>query len=175
MKEYMQSAREVLKELAVDPDAGLSESRVEENREKYGKNAFTREKPKSVLRRIGEALLEPMLIILLEKTSMIGMLKALGMRNRAIRTVFILRSFRIIATGMLWGNLIGLGLALLQQATGLVRLNSAGYILSHVPIAFDWSWWCALNLGIPVVMLLLMGIPAQAVAAVKPEKTIRYQ
>ena len=117
----------------------------------------------------------PMLIILLEKTSMIGMLKALGMRNRAIRTVFILRSFRIIATGMLWGNLIGLGLALLQQATGLVRLNSAGYILSHVPIALDWSWWCALNLGIPVVMLLLMGTPAQAVAAVKPEKTIRYQ
>ena len=120
-------------------------------------------------------MVSAMLIILLEKTSMIGMLKALGMRNRAIRTVFILRSFRIIATGMLWGNLIGLGLALLQQATGLVRLNSAGYILSHVPIALDWSWWCALNLGIPVVMLLLMGIPAQAVAAVKPEKTIRYQ
>lgn len=120
-------------------------------------------------------MVSAMLIILLEKTSMIGMLKALGMRNRAIRTVFILRSFRIIATGMLWGNLIGLGLALLQQATGLVRLNSAGYILSHVPIAFDWSWWCALNLGIPVVMLLLMGTPAQAVAAVKPEKTIRYQ
>ena len=65
MKEYMQSAREVLKTLDVDPDAGLSESRVEESREKYGKNAFTREKPKSVLRRIGEALLEPMLIILL--------------------------------------------------------------------------------------------------------------
>ncbi len=120
-------------------------------------------------------MVSAMLIILLEKTSMIGMLKALGMRNSAIRTVFILRSFRIVATGMLWGNLIGLGLAVLQQATGLVRLNSTGYMLSHVPISLDWGWWCALNLGIPLVMLLLMGIPAQAVAAVKPEKTIRYQ
>ena len=69
MKEYMQSAREVLKTLDVDPDAGLSESRVEESREKYGKNAFTREKSKSVLRRIGEALLEPMLIILSWRSS----------------------------------------------------------------------------------------------------------
>lgn len=120
-------------------------------------------------------MVSAMLIILLEKTSMIGMLKALGMRNGAIRTVFVLRSFRIIAGGMLWGNLIGVGLALLQQTTGLIRLNSTGYMLSHVPISLDWSWWCALNVGIPIVMLLLMGIPAQAVAAVKPEKTIRYQ
>lgn len=120
-------------------------------------------------------MVSAMLIILLEKTSMIGVLKALGMRNRNVQKVFILRSGKIILLGIAAGNIIGLGLAAIQHCTGLIKLDSTGYMLSEVPISFDWEWWLALNTGIPFVMLLLMAIPALAVSAVKPERTIRYQ
>ena len=120
-------------------------------------------------------MVSAMLIILLEKTSTIGILKALGMRNGRVQKVFLLRSFKIVAVGMLWGNVIGIGLALLQKYTGALRLDSAGYMLSEVPINLDWTWWIALNAGVPLVMLLLMTVPAHAVSSIKPEKTIRYQ
>lgn len=120
-------------------------------------------------------MVSAMLIILLEKTSMIGVLKALGMRNRAVQKVFMLRSLAIVFRGMLWGNVVGIGLALLQKYTGLIRLDSTGYMLSRVPVHFGWEWWFALNVGVPLVMLVLMVIPARAVSAVRPERTMRYQ
>lgn len=120
-------------------------------------------------------MVSAMLIILLEKTSMIGLLKALGMRNRAVQHIFMLRSLAIVWRGVLWGNAVGSGLALLQRYTGLVRLDSTGYMLSRVPIHFGWDWWLALNAGVPLVMLFLMVIPARAVSAVRPERTMRYQ
>ena len=106
---------------------------------------------------------------------MIGVLKALGMRNRAVQKVFMLRSLAIVFRGMLWGNVVGIGLALLQKYTGLIRLDSTGYMLSRVPVHFGWGWWFALNVGVPLVMLVLMVIPARAVSAVRPERTMRYQ
>lgn len=120
-------------------------------------------------------MVSAMLIILLEKTSMIGILKTLGMRNRDVQQVFLLRSMKIILSGIFWGNIAGLGLALLQKYTGILQLDSTGYMLSQVPINLSWDWWLALNAGIPLVMLVLMIIPAHAVSAVKPDKTIRYQ
>lgn len=120
-------------------------------------------------------MVSAMLIILLEKTSMIGILKALGMRNWDVQKVFMLRSMKIVFRGMLWGNIVGIGVSLLQKYTGLVRLDSTGYMLSHVPINLGWDWWIALNAAVPAVMLLLMIIPARAVSAVKPERTMRYQ
>lgn len=120
-------------------------------------------------------MVSAMLIILLEKTSMIGILKALGMRNRAVQKVFMLRSLGIIFRGTFWGNVVGIGIALIQKYTGIIKLDSTGYMLSSVPVNLAWDWWLALNICIPVVMLLLMAIPARAVTAVKPERTIRYQ
>lgn len=120
-------------------------------------------------------MVSAMLIILLEKTSMIGVLKALGMRNRDVQKVFMLRSMKIVFKGMLWGNVVGIGLSLIQKYTGIVSLDSTGYMLSHVPINLGWGWWLALNAAVPAVMLLLMIIPARAVSAVKPERTMRYQ
>lgn len=119
-------------------------------------------------------MVSAMLIIQLEKTSMIGVLKALGMRNGDVQKVFVLRSLKIIVTGMLWGNAVGLSVALLQKYTGLVRLDSSGYMLSQVPIDLDWRWWLALNVAMPAIMLLLMVIPAMAVSAVKPDRIMRY-
>lgn len=120
-------------------------------------------------------MISALLIILLEKTSMIGILKALGMTNGGVQKIFLLRSLRIVLAGMVWGNIAGIGLAALQKYTHLVKLESAGYMLDHVPVQFGWEWLVGLNVGVPLLMVLLLSIPALAVSAVKPEKTIRYQ
>lgn len=116
-----------------------------------------------------------LLIILLEKTSLIGILKALGMRNASVRKIFLLRSLKIVLTGMLWGDAVGLALALIQRHTGIIKLNSAGYMLSQVPIDLSWTWFAELNIAVPIVMLILMVIPAGTVSAIKPDRTMRYQ
>lgn len=120
-------------------------------------------------------MVSAMLIILLEKTSMIGVLKALGMRNGGIRKIFLLRSLKIVLSGVFWGNVVGLALVFLQKYTGIIHLDNKGYMLSEVPVSFGWDWWLALNIGLPLVMLILMLIPLAAVSAIKPERTIRYQ
>lgn len=120
-------------------------------------------------------MISALLIILLEKTSMIGILKALGMTNWGVQKIFLLRSLRIVFTGMFWGDIVGVGLALLQKHTHFIKLESSGYMLSHVPIEFGWDWFIALNVGVPLVMVLLLTIPAAVVSKIKPEKTIRYQ
>lgn len=120
-------------------------------------------------------MISALLIILLEKTSMIGVLKALGMTNRGVQKIFLIRSLKIVLTGMVYGNIFGIGIAMLQKYTRFVTLDSAGYMLSHVPIEFGWEWLVGLNVGVPLVMALLLMIPAAAVSAVKPDRTIRYQ
>ena len=120
-------------------------------------------------------MISAMLIILLEKTSMIGLLKALGMTNWSIQKVFIIRSLRIVFKGMAWGNAIGLAVVFLQKFTGLVRLDSGGYLISVVPVNIDWWWFVALNVGVPLIMALLLVIPALVVTRIKPDRTMRYQ
>ena len=120
-------------------------------------------------------MISAMLIILLEKTSMIGILKALGMNNWSVQKIFLLRALRIVLYGMLWGNAIGIGICLLQKYTGFVKLDSSGYFLSQVPIEISWEWLVGLNIAVPIVMVLLLSIPALVVSSVKPEKTIRFQ
>lgn len=116
-----------------------------------------------------------LLIILLEKTRMIGLLKALGMTDGALRLVFVLRSAAIVLRGMVWGNAIGLGLCFMQRATGLVRLNATGYFLSEVPISLGAGWLIALNLGAFSLLLLLLIIPTLIISRISPATTIRYQ
>ncbi len=120
-------------------------------------------------------MISAMLIILLEKTSMIGILKSLGMRNGAVRRIFLIRSLRIVLTGMLYGNVAGAGLCLIQKYTGLLKLDSTGYLVSQVPIELGWEWWLPLNIAVPIVMTVLLMIPAMVVSGIKPEKTIRFQ
>ncbi len=120
-------------------------------------------------------MISAMLIILLEKTSMIGTLKALGMTNGAVRRIFLIRSLRIVLTGMLWGNIAGVGICLIQKYTGLLKLDSTGYLVSEVPIDLGWEWLLPLDIGVPLVMALLLMIPAMVVSGIRPEKTIRFQ
>ncbi len=120
-------------------------------------------------------MVSALLIILLERTPMIGVLKALGMDNRALQKTFVIRSSFILLKGMFWGNLLGVGLCLLQASTGWVRLDQAGYFLTTVPIDLDWGWWLLLNLATFVVLVALLTLPTLIISLILPEKSIRFE
>lgn len=116
-----------------------------------------------------------LLIIVMERTRMIGLLKSLGMRNGPLRRIFLCRAAFIALRGMAWGNGIGLALCLLQQWTGLVKLNAEGYLLSEVPVALGGSWLLLLNVGVLVAIVALLMIPASVVSMIKPTEALRYE
>lgn len=120
-------------------------------------------------------MISALLIILLERTRMIGILKSLGMNNPSIQKMFVIRSGFIIAKGLLWGNIAGIGLCLLQKYTGLVKLDEAAYFIAQVPIELGAWWIVALIAGTFALILALLTIPTNIISKIKPEKTIRYQ
>ena len=120
-------------------------------------------------------MISALLIILLERTSMIGVLKALGMNNGALQKLFVIRSGFIVLRGMVWGNVVGLALCLVQKYTHVLKLDQAGYFLSEVPVRINWQWLVALDVGTFVLLLALLTVPTLIVSFIKPDKTIRYQ
>lgn len=115
-----------------------------------------------------------LLTLVLERTRMIGLLKTMGMTNGALRRIFLYRALFIVVRGVFWGNVIGLGLCLVQHWFHLVRLDPTGYILSEVPVSVGLGWWLLLNVGVIAVILLLLLLPASIVSTVKPDRAIRY-
>ena len=120
-------------------------------------------------------MISALLIILLERTRMIGELKALGMTNRALQKMFLVRSAFIVLKGMVWGNVLGIGLCLFQKYTHAVKLDEAGYFLSEVPVQLGAGWLAALNAGAFVLIVGLLVIPTLVVSRITPDKTIRFQ
>lgn len=120
-------------------------------------------------------MIAALLIILLERTQMIGVLKALGMGNRALQKMFVIRSSFIILKGMAWGNLAGIGLCLLQYYTGWISLDEEGYFLTTVPIALDWTWIVPLNAGTFALIVALLALPTMIISLILPEKSIRFE
>lgn len=116
-----------------------------------------------------------LLILVLERTRTIGLLKTFGMRNAQIRAIFLWRAAFVTLRGLCWGNLVGVGLCIVQQTTHLVRLDPEGYLLSEVPVALEWGWWLALNAGFIVAIVALLMIPTAVISRIKPEETIRYE
>lgn len=116
-----------------------------------------------------------LLILVLERTRMIGLLKALGMSDAQLQRIFLYRAAFIIAKGMVWGNVMGLALCLVQRFGHVVKLDASGYLLSEVPIAVEWSWWIGVNLGTAAVILLLLTLPTYLVSYVRPDESIRYE
>lgn len=120
-------------------------------------------------------MIAALLIILLERTSMIGTLKALGMGNRALQKMFVIRSSFVIIKGMFWGNVVGIGLCLLQHCTGWISLSQEGYFLTTVPIFIDWGWLALLNAATFLFIVALLALPTMIISLILPEKTIRFE
>lgn len=116
-----------------------------------------------------------LMILVLERTRMIGLLKAFGMRNGQLRQVFLWRASFITLRGLAWGNAVGLGLCFVQRYFHVVRLSSEGYLLSEVPISLGWGWWLALNAGAVAAIVALLVVPTYIVSTVKPDESIRYE
>ena len=116
-----------------------------------------------------------LLIIIIEKTSTIGLLKAMGASNGFVRTVFLRRSVRILLLGMLIGNVVGIGFCLLQQYTGFIGLNPETYYLSAVPIELRWTTIIVLNVVCLVLWTLMLLIPTGIINRIRPSKSIRFE
>lgn len=115
------------------------------------------------------------LIVVLEQTRTIGILKALGMRSGTLQRIFVLRSTGITLRGLLWGNLAGLAICLIQQHTGLVTLDPESYMMAAVPVRVEWMQVVLLNIGTLAVITLAMGLPTAIIARITPDKSIRFQ
>ena len=122
----------------------------------------------------GFNMISGLLILILEKTNLIGLLKALGYSNWHIQKIFIIQSFFLIVKGLAWGNIIGIGLCLLQQHFGIVPLDEASYYMSSVPINLKWLHVVALNVGTLVSTLIVMLLPSLLVSHISPAKAIKF-
>ena len=123
----------------------------------------------------GITVISMLLIIIIERTSTIGLLKAMGASNKFVRKVFLLRSLRILLIGMLIGNIIGLGFCFLQQYTGFIKLDAATYYLSAVPIEMHISTVVFINLGTFLLWVLMLLIPTSVINRISPTKSIRFE
>lgn len=116
-----------------------------------------------------------MLIMVLDRTGMIGLLKAQGMRNGDVRKIFLWRAALLYAKGALWGNLTGLALVAVQWLWSPVKLDPSGYILSVLPVRVDLWWLVLLNVAILAVTMLTMVVPSFIVARIHPVETLKYK
>jgi lipoprotein-releasing system permease protein len=122
----------------------------------------------------GINMISALLIIILERTTMIGLLKAMGARNWGIRKVFLYVASSLTLRGMLLGNIVGIALCLIQKYTGLVRLSQESYYVSVVPIHFSWSGIIMVNIGTLLVCMLMLILPSIIITRISPIKAIRF-
>lgn len=120
-------------------------------------------------------MISGLLIIILERTQMIGLLKALGAGNTTVRHTFMWFSAFIIGRGLLWGNLVGLGLVALQYVTGLVKLDPATYYVSTVPVEVNLLYVVLLNIGTLIISLFVLIAPSYLISHIHPAKTMSYE
>ncbi|MFW9597344.1 MAG: ABC transporter permease [Paludibacter sp.] len=123
----------------------------------------------------GFNMISGLLILILERTNMIGILKSLGAGNWSIRKVFLIYAAFLIARGMFWGNVIGLSLCTLQYYTHIIPLDPEGYYVNFVPVLFNWTFILLLNAGTFVASFLMMIAPSYLIAKLSPAKIIRYE
>ncbi len=120
-------------------------------------------------------MMTALLILILERTNMIGTLKALGQSNWSIRGIFLYYAGFIVLIGLLLGNVIGLGLCFLQQRFGFIKLDEESYYLATAPIRIEWMTVAGLNLGTFLVTLVFLVVPSYLVTRIDPVRAIRFK
>lgn len=120
-------------------------------------------------------MVSALLILVLERSRMIGVLKSLGMGNREVRRIFHYRAAIIIAKGLAWGNGVALAILLLQRYTHIAKLDASGYILSEVPVSLGTGWLIGLNAAFAAVVLVLLSLTTTIVARIKPSQAMKYE
>lgn len=123
----------------------------------------------------GFNMITALLVLILERTKMIGVLKALGSDNWSVRKIFIYNAMYLVGVGLFWGNIIGIGLLLLQQHFNLFALDPNTYYVSQVPVYLHWSYIVALNVGTLLLCFLILLIPSYIISKISPVKAIRFE
>ena len=123
----------------------------------------------------GVTMISGLLIIILERTNMIGVMKAMGTRNKTIRQTFLWFAAFIIGKGLLWGNILGIGLLLLQKYTSLIKLDPSTYYVSTVPIEFNIPLIILINIATMLICVLVLIAPSYLISHIHPVKAIRYE
>ena len=116
-----------------------------------------------------------LLVLILERTQMIGILKALGANNWTVRKIFLYNAFYLIVRGLFWGNCIGIGLILIQQYFGVIKLNPENYYVNQAPVDLNWTYILFLNIGTVLTCLLVLLIPSYIITKISPVKAIRFE
>ena len=122
----------------------------------------------------GFNMISGLLILILEKTNMIGVLKSLGAEDITIRRVFLYQAAYLIGKGLFWGNLIGIGLAFIQLKTGLITLDPTSYYIKTVPVNLELTHILLLNAGTMAAIIIMLLVPSQLITRISPVKAIKY-
>lgn len=120
-------------------------------------------------------MISGLLILIIERTQFIGVLKALGASNAMVRKTFLYLAMLIIGKGMLWGNVVGLALCAVQKYTRLVGLNPQDYYLDCVPIEFNWPLIVTVNVVMFVLSVLILIVPSHLISRIYPTKAMRFE
>ncbi len=120
-------------------------------------------------------MISGLLILILERTQFIGILKALGASDRSVRSIFLRFALLIVCRGMFWGNVVGLGLCALQKYTGLIALDPQNYYLDSVPISFNWSFILVVNVAMFLLSALVLIVPSGLISRIHPTKAMRFE
>jgi lipoprotein-releasing system permease protein len=123
----------------------------------------------------GFTMISGLLIIILERTNMIGVMKALGARNKVIRHTFLWFAVFIIGKGMLWGNILGIGIVTLQKLTGLIKLDPATYYVDIVPVEINIPMILLINICTLMVSVFVLIAPSYLISHIHPAKSMRYE
>ena len=123
----------------------------------------------------GFTMISGLLIIILERTNMIGVLKAVGMRNKSLRHTFLWFAVFIIGKGMLIGDLLGIGIVLLQKFTGLVKLDPTTYYVSTVPVELPVPYIILINIATLIISVFVLIAPSYLISHIHPAKSMRYE
>jgi lipoprotein-releasing system permease protein len=122
----------------------------------------------------GFNMISGLLILILEKTNMIGIFKALGSDDKTIRRVFLYQAAYLIAKGLVWGNVIGIGLAFLQLKTGIITLDPSSYYIKTVPVNLELAHILLLNAGTMASIVVMLLVPSKLISRITPVKAIKY-